>query len=153
MRAVGGETTGAAPASNAPARATRTRRGRVKPPSFPARSAGVKGAGRPRDTLRAMGAPGRRLTIAVLTGIVLAGLLPRAWRLTVPGLTSGEAFSWRLAGYPTSEMLARAAQDVHPPLCYLALQGWRALVGDGPAALRALSVLVGLLVVPLAFAL
>ncbi|HYU40584.1 MAG TPA: glycosyltransferase family 39 protein, partial [Vicinamibacteria bacterium] len=39
------------------------------------------------------------------------------------------------------------------PLYYLALQGWLALVGDGPAALRALSVLVGLLVVPLAFAL
>src|SRR5713226_8564635 len=78
LRAAGGEATGAAAASNAPARATRARRDRVKPPSFPARSAGVKGAARPRDTLRAMVAPGRRLTIAVLTGIVLAGLLPRA---------------------------------------------------------------------------
>jgi mannosyltransferase len=100
-----------------------------------------------------MVAPARRLTIAVLAAIVLAGLLPRAWRLTVPGLTSDEAFSWRLAGYPMREMLARAAQDVHPPLYYLALQGWLALVGDGPAALRALSVLGGLLVVPLVFAL
>src|SRR5882672_6260281 len=89
-RAAGGEATratGAAAASNAPARATRARRDRVKPPSFPARSAGVKGAARPRDTLRAMVAPGRRLTIVVLAGIFLAGLAPRVWRLTVPGLT------------------------------------------------------------------
>src|SRR5260221_9618659 len=104
MRAVGGETTGAAAASKPPARATRARRGRVKLPSFPARSAGFKGAARPRDTLRAMGSPSRRLKVTWLTGSVLAGLLPRALRLTVPRLTSDEAHSCRLAGYPTCEI-------------------------------------------------
>jgi len=92
-------------------------------------------------------------TAAIVAGIALAGLLPRAWRLTVPGLTSDEAFSWRLTGYPVRDMLARAAQDVHPPLYYIVLEGWRAIAGDGPSVLRGMSVLAGLLVVPLAFGL
>jgi mannosyltransferase len=96
--------------------------------------------------------PRRRwTTTAVLIGVVLVGFLVRAWRVTLPGLTSDEAFSWRLTRHPLGEMLGRAALDVHPPLYYLVLDGWLSLFGDGPAALRGLSVLAGLLVVPLAF--
>src|SRR5262249_9056676 len=88
-----------------------------------------------------------RARVLVLAGLVLAGALPRAWRLGTPGLTSDEAFSWRLTGYPTGEMLRRAALDVHPPLYYLILDGWRRALGDAPAALRGLSVVMGLLAI------
>jgi hypothetical protein len=87
--------------------------------------------------------------MAVTVAALAAGAFVRAWRLTMPGLTSDEAFSWRLTGYPAGEMLGRAALDVHPPVYYLVLDGWLALFGDAPFALRGLSVLAGLLVIPL----
>jgi hypothetical protein len=93
----------------------------------------------------------RGTTAAVLMGVALVGLLARAWRVTTPGLTSDEAFSWRLTRYPVGDMLGRAALDVHPPVYYLLLDGWLGAFGEGPVALRGLSVFAGLLVVPLAF--
>jgi hypothetical protein len=96
---------------------------------------------------------GRWPTLAIGAAIVLLGLAPRAWRLTGPGLTSDEAFSWRLTRYPGADMLRRASQDVHPPLYYLVLDRWLDLFGDGPSALRGLSVVAGLLTIALAFAL
>jgi mannosyltransferase len=95
--------------------------------------------------------PRARGTTAALTAALVAGALVRAFRLTVPGLSSDEAFSWRLTGYPMGEMLARAALDVHPPLYYVVLAGWLQALGDGLLALRGLSVLAGLVVVALVF--
>lgn len=91
------------------------------------------------------------MTPLALAGIVLVAFVPRAWRLALPGLTSDEAFSWRLTLYPMGEMLRRAAQDVHPPLYYLVLDGWLGALGDAPAALRGLSVALGLIAASLAF--
>jgi mannosyltransferase len=93
-----------------------------------------------------------RFIVLVVT-LVVAGVVPRAWRLDTPGLTSDEAFSWRLTGYPTGEMLRRATLDVHPPLFYLVLGGWRRAFGDGVAALRGLSVAMGLLAIAIVFVL
>jgi len=98
--------------------------------------------------------PPRRAAILLpMAAAVLAGAAARVWRLTRPGLTSDEAFSWRLTGYPLPDMLGRAALDVHPPLYYLVLSGWRALAGESLWALRGLSVLMGLLTVALVWAL
>jgi hypothetical protein len=79
----------------------------------------------------------------VLPGIAALALLVRLHRIDLPGLTSDEAFSWRMTGYPLPEMLARLAQDVHPPLHFVLLQGWLALFGDSALALRGLSALFG----------
>jgi hypothetical protein len=101
-----------------------------------------------------MSAPPRRslgTTAAALAAGILAAFALRAWRVGLPALTSDEAFSWRLTRHPLGDMLARAALDVHPPLYYVLLDGWLALLGDAPAALRGLSVVAGVLVVPLAF--
>jgi len=87
--------------------------------------------------------------LLALAAIVLAGALPRFWRLALPGLTSDEAFSWRLTGYPIGEMLRRAALDVHPPLFYLALSAWRTGAGESVVALRGFSVLMGLIAIAL----
>lgn len=91
--------------------------------------------------------------LAILVAILLVALAPRAWRLSLPGLTSDEAFSWRLTRHPVGELLGRAAQDVHPPFYYLVLDGWVNALGEAPAALRGLSVVAGLLTIALAFAL
>lgn len=82
--------------------------------------------------------------------IVAAGL--RLFRIGLPVLTSDEAFSWRLVGYPVPELLRRAALDVHPPLYYLALDAWTALWGVSPSALRGLSAILGVLAVAMAYA-
>lgn len=94
-----------------------------------------------------------RVLLALGVAAVLAGLAGRAWLLGMAGLSSDEAFSWRLTQYPVAEMLQRAALDVHPPLYYLALDAWTRTVGDGPAALRGLSLLSGVAAIALAFAL
>ena len=82
--------------------------------------------------------------------IVAAGL--RLYRIGLPVLTSDEAFSWRLVGYPVREMLRRAAQDVHPPLYYFVLDAWAAVWGSSPYALRSLSAVLGVLAVAMAYA-
>jgi uncharacterized membrane protein len=51
-----------------------------------------------------------------------------------------EAFSWRLIQFPFSEMIARAAQDVHPPLYYILLNAWATVFGSSIVALRSFSI-------------
>jgi hypothetical protein len=88
-----------------------------------------------------------------LLGLVLASLIagqalfPRAYGIRQAELTTDEAFSWRLTQYPVSKLMERTARDVHPPLHYLLLKVWVSVFGDSPAALRGLSVLVGVLTV------
>jgi len=88
---------------------------------------------------------------AAMAAIALAGFAARAWRLALPGLTSDEAFSWRLTRYPAGEMLHRAALDVHPPLYYLTLKAWLIALGEAPAVLRGFSVLMGVVAIVLVF--
>jgi hypothetical protein len=76
--------------------------------------------------------------------VLAAGAAARALRLSLPGLTSDEAFSWRLTTYPAADIARRTAEDVHSPLFYLVLKAWLAVAGDSAAALRSLSVLLGL---------
>jgi mannosyltransferase len=97
--------------------------------------------------------PWPRRTLRALCAVaLLAGIAGRAWRLGLPGLSSDEAFSWRLTRYPLAEMLRRAGLDVHPPLYYVALEAWTRALGDSIVALRGLSVLLGLISIGLAFA-
>src|SRR5256885_3262434 len=88
---------------------------------------------------------------AVLVLAVLLGAAFRLERLGSAELTTDEAFSWRMATYPPGEIVARTAADVHPPLYYLVLAGWRRLAGDSPSALRGLSALSGMGVIALGF--
>ncbi|HEV7500080.1 MAG TPA: glycosyltransferase family 39 protein [Vicinamibacteria bacterium] len=97
--------------------------------------------------------PWPRRTLSALCAVaVVAGIAGRTWRLGLPGLSSDEAFSWRLTRYPLVEMLGRAGQDVHPPLYYVVLEAWTRALGDSIVLLRGLSVLLGLVSIGLAFA-
>jgi 4-amino-4-deoxy-L-arabinose transferase-like glycosyltransferase len=54
-----------------------------------------------------------------------------------------ESHSALLAGMPLAELMEFVRGDVHPPLYFLLLNGWRRIAGDSPVALRAFSILAG----------
>ncbi len=69
--------------------------------------------------------------------------------ITTP-LWLDEALSVNIAKLPLSQIGEALRHDGHPPLYYLLLHGWIALLGDGDLAVRALSASISLLALPLA---
>lgn len=90
-----------------------------------------------------MSAP--RLAIAIAMALA-AGL--RLHGLTRHSLWLDEANSVAIAGRGLGALPASLAHDSSPPLYYGLLHGWIALFGEGEAAVRLLSVLFGILMVP-----
>ena len=76
----------------------------------------------------------------LLLVIILAAVGLRSYELTARSLWFDEAFSWRLVQFPFSEMIARDAADVHPPLYYIVLRGWSEVFGTSLLAMRSFSV-------------
>ena len=95
----------------------------------------------------------RLVTIGLLVLLALAALALRVYKLDGQSLWYDEGFSVYLAEMAPAEIVARTAADIQPPLYYLLLHGWIQLLGDGEAAVRSLSVLFGVLSVPLIYAL
>ena len=88
--------------------------------------------------------------------LFLVALFALAALLRVAGLTSqslwaDEGNSVRLTERPLNLVVDAARADVHPPGYYLALWGWVRLFGQGEAAVRALSVVTGVLLVGLVY--
>src|SRR5262245_39549027 len=83
--------------------------------------------------------------------LILAAFALRTHRLGNRAIWWDEGFSVFLARLPLVEMMDATAHDTHPPGYYAALHVWRMAVGDSEVALRMLSVLAGLLILPLAF--
>ncbi|MEE6261630.1 glycosyltransferase family 39 protein [Plantactinospora sonchi] len=79
--------------------------------------------------------------------VVAAGLVPRFWS-TSP-LWLDEAQSVAISRLPPAELLTALRGDGAPPLYYLILHGWIALVGTGDTAVRALSGLFATAALPL----
>ena len=75
----------------------------------------------------------------------------RLAQLSFQPLWWDEGYSVWFATHTLAQMAALTAQDIHPPLYYTLLHGWTALLGASPAALRLLSVAVGVLTIPLLF--
>ncbi|MBK8984531.1 MAG: hypothetical protein IPM39_00380 [Chloroflexi bacterium] len=92
----------------------------------------------------------KKLALAVLL-LWLATWL-RFHHLGAQSFWNDEGNSARLSERTIQLILEGTASDIHPPLYYLLLRGWRELLGDTEFALRALSAFAGLLVVPLALA-
>ncbi len=78
-----------------------------------------------------------RLVVSVLLGL---GVCWHVMGLDDRSLWFDEAFSWRLISFSWTEMIARARQDVHPPLYYIILKLWTGLLGDSVLVMRLLSV-------------
>ncbi len=81
--------------------------------------------------------------------IVAAGFALRVYHLANQSLWYDEAFSVYLAGMAPGEIIARTAADIHPPLYYLLLHGWMLAAGSSEFALRFLSLIFGVLAIPL----
>jgi hypothetical protein len=62
-----------------------------------------------------------------------------------------EALSVNIARLPVGDLLDALRHDGHPPLYYLLLHWWMALVGEGDVAVRALSGIFALAALPLAW--
>ena len=97
-----------------------------------------------------LAAPEERLpgwALAAAAALVLAGVALRLH--TTSPLWLDEALSANIASLPVTDLLDALRRDGHPPLYYLLLHGWTALVGDGDAAVRALSTVFALATIPL----
>jgi mannosyltransferase len=93
--------------------------------------------------------PGGVLVAAVGTVAVAVGVVARF--LAPPDLWLDEAQSLAIARLPVPDLLAALEQDGSPPLYYLLLHGWTALVGTGSGAVRSLSGLFSVLTLALAW--
>lgn len=88
-----------------------------------------------------------------LGAIVLLAALLRFATLRTQSIWFDEAATWDLVRRPFGEMLDRIPDgESNPPLYYVLEWGWTRVFGDGEAGLRSLSSLVGLLMVPVAYA-
>src|SRR5688500_14122206 len=97
--------------------------------------------------------PGRALpawiTTSCLVGLVALGVLMRF--VSTSSLWLDEALSVNISALPVGDLLERLRHDGHPPLYYLLLHYWIELVGDGDTAVRALSGIIGVATLPLAW--
>jgi uncharacterized membrane protein len=96
---------------------------------------------------RPVGSRGRLFLVLCL--LMLAGLGLRFFHLGKESLWLDEAYSWHLASDDPLSILEGARGNRHtPPLYYLALHYWNAF-GESEEALRSLSALLGVAVIPL----
>jgi 4-amino-4-deoxy-L-arabinose transferase-like glycosyltransferase len=86
-----------------------------------------------------------RLAIAAV--LLVGGIGIRAVLLDQRQMFKDEGASWLLASYDPPALIAHAMTDLHPPLYELLLHFWIGAFGDGLAAMRLLSVLLGSCVV------
>src|SRR5688500_9429554 len=84
-----------------------------------------------------------------LVGLVAIGILMRF--VSTSSLWLDEALSVNISALPVGDLLERLRHDGHPPLYYLLLHYWIELVGDGDTAVRALSGIIGVATLPLAW--
>ena len=94
----------------------------------------------------------RWILVALLLIILLATGL-RAYRLDAQSLWYDEGSSLVNAQRTPAQIWRASAADIHPPGYYLALAGWTRLSGQSEIALRAMSLLFGVLLIPVTYAL
>jgi mannosyltransferase len=113
----------------------------------------VRPARRPSPWTRLGERPGQPWPVVVLAvllgGLVAVGVVARF--VAPPELWLDEAQSVAIARLPLPELLDALEQDGSPPLYYLLLHGWTALFGTSATAVRALSAVISVLTLPLAW--
>ena len=93
----------------------------------------------------------RRSTVAQLVLLMLVATAFRTARLGSARLSNDEVFTWRVVSREWQQMINQVAGDTHPPGHFILLKSWTQLFGDSEMALRMLSVLCGVLCVPIVF--
>jgi 4-amino-4-deoxy-L-arabinose transferase-like glycosyltransferase len=95
----------------------------------------------------------RRIASALLVLILLLAFGLRFYRLDAQSLWNDEGTSVAVAQGDLGAIARDAARDIHPPLYYWLLSGWLRLFGTSETAVRALSALLGVVLVALTYAL
>jgi hypothetical protein len=88
-------------------------------------------------------------TLLILALLLAAWL--RFYRIEYQSYWNDEGNSRVLAGQPVGDIVRAAAADIHPPLYYLVLKGWRAAAGESEIALRGFSAFAGIVLVALLY--
>lgn len=83
----------------------------------------------------------------VLLAVLLLAFGLRFHLLAAQSFWNDEGNSARLSERTVALIIEGTASDIHPPLYYLLLHGWRQLAGDTEFGLRAFSALAGVLLV------
>ncbi len=93
-------------------------------------------------------------TLLLLGAILVLGTCLRLWNLAGPALWWDEGNNAYFAHRNLSELvrMSRMTHDTNPPAHRLALKLWLGVLGDSAYNLRLLSVVCGVLTIPLAFA-
>jgi mannosyltransferase len=95
---------------------------------------------------------GIRYSVRLLLLIILLGMALRCFHLGTQSLWHDEAFSLGVASrLDPGQILANQAHDVHPPLYNLLLYFWIKLVGIHDFTTRMLSLVAGVLSIPLIY--
>lgn len=94
-----------------------------------------------------------RITVALLLIVLLLATGLRLYHLDGQSLWNDEGTSVSVAQRDPATIVRDAALDIHPPLYYLLLNGWTRLFGTTEAAVRMLSVLLGIVLVAQIFGL
>lgn len=92
----------------------------------------------------------RWVTPAVLAGLVAVSAFIRT-RAIDAGYWIDEGLSVGIADRPLADIPGTLRQDGSPPLYYLLLHGWMRILGSGETATHALSLVVALTTIPLAY--
>jgi uncharacterized membrane protein len=97
--------------------------------------------------------PDRRTGAAawLVTGITLAGAALRVSTLDTRSFWLDETTSVRQASWSIAEMLARMADNVHPPLFHTLLHYWLATFGRDEIIVRVFPLLWGIVAIPLMY--
>src|SRR5690554_3702822 len=85
--------------------------------------------------------------VLTLVAILWLATALRFHRLDAQSFWNDEGNSARLSERSVALIVEGTASDIHPPLYYLMLHGWRSLLGESEFALRALSAFAGVIVV------
>ncbi len=92
-------------------------------------------------------------SLILIVLILLLATFLRFHLLDGQSFWNDEGNSARLSERSISLIIEGTASDIHPPLYYLGLRGWRELVGESEFGLRSFSAFAGVLVVAVSYAL
>src|SRR5438445_7581572 len=95
----------------------------------------------------------KRIVLLALVLIVSTGALLRIVKLGSESLWLDEAYSIYTSQESLPEIVQEASRDVHPPLYYFALHYWLKFFVDTESAARSLSVVFGVIAIPLIYGL
>lgn len=90
---------------------------------------------------------------ALMLAVLVVATAVRFHNLGAQSFWNDEGISYVQSTRTLPDIVTNSARDIHPPLYYALLAGWRLLVGESEFALRALSTLFSLLSIAMTYAL